>query len=129
MATPTLIDVVGNSNSTQRFLNVVIELHAAAVAIHNTHQCCDYNISQLSGTLATTVERLRGEVTRDGNANILPRTCVKLGQDLLLRLNRVKAALESKSPETDLRAVWPAAAVEALGDRITILQSQWSIST
>jgi hypothetical protein len=126
MATQSLTDVL--ADSVQSFLNILVEIHVAAVAIHNDYPRCDCNISQLSTTLATTVVRFRGDIKRHDDADSLARNCLKLGQDLSLRLDRVKEAQQFKSAENDLRAVWPAAAVDALGERIKTLQSSWSIS-
>jgi hypothetical protein len=127
MATQSLTDVL--IDSVQSFLNILVEVYEAAVAIHNDYPRCGCNISQLSTTLAATVERLRGDITRHDDADGFARNCLKLGQDLSLRLDRVKEAQQFKSPENDLRAVWPAAAVSALSERIKTLQSNWSIST
>jgi hypothetical protein len=111
------------------FLNLVSELHKAAVSIHNDHRDWDCDISRLSSTLTTTVECLRDETGRGDDADVLIRTCVKVGQDLLVRLDRVQAFLKSRGPGADLRIVWPAAAVDALSDRIRDLHYRWSIST
>jgi hypothetical protein len=127
MATQSLTDVL--ADSVQSFLNILAEVHEAAVALHNGYPHCDCDISQLSTTLAATVERLRGEINRHDDADGLARTYLKLGQDLSLRLDRVKEAQQFKSPENDLRAVWPTTAVDALGERLKTLHSKWSIST
>jgi hypothetical protein len=110
------------------FLNLVSELHEAAVSIHNDHQNWDCDISRLFSTLTTTIECLRDETGRGDDADVLIRTCVKVGQDLLVRLDRVQAFLKSSGQGTDLRIVWPVAAVDALGDRIRDLHYRWSIS-
>jgi hypothetical protein len=110
------------------FLNLVSELHEAAVSIHSDHQDSDCDISRLFSALTTTVECLRDETGRGDDADVLIRTCVKVGQDLLVRLDRVQAFLKSSSPDADLRIVWPVAAVDALGDRIRDLHHRWSMS-
>jgi hypothetical protein len=111
------------------FLRLVSELHEAAISIHNDQQDWDCDISRLLSTLTTTVECLRDETGRVADdTDILIRTCVKVGQDLLVRLDRVQAFLKSSGPGSDLRIVWPTAAVDALGDRIRDLHHRRSIS-
>lgn len=110
------------------FLRLVSELHEAAVSIHNDHQNWDCDISRLFSTLTTTVEWLSDETGRGDDADVLIRTCVKVGRGLLVRLDRVQAFLKSSGPGADLRIVWPAAAVDALGDRFRDLHHRWSIS-
>jgi hypothetical protein len=112
------------------FLDLAGELHEAAVAIYDDHPYLDSDISRLYSALATTVDLLRGETSRGDDAHIpLVDTCVKLGQDLLVRLDRLQALQDSHGLSADLRKAWPAAAVDALGDRIQMLHDQWSIST
>lgn len=116
------------ADSVLSFLNLVSELHETAVSIHNDHQDWNCDISRLFSTLTTTVDCLRDERGRGDDADVLISTCVKVGQDLLVRLDRVQAFLNSSSPGADLRIVWPAAAVDALGNRIRDLYHRWSIS-
>ncbi|KAE9374984.1 hypothetical protein N431DRAFT_482087 [Stipitochalara longipes BDJ] len=110
------------------FLDTIVKLHNKAVAIHNDHPHGDCDIVQLHDTLATTVERLRGKLSTD-DANVLARTCVKLGQHLLIRVDRVQAAQGLNDASVDLRDVWPTAAIEVLGERIQDLQARWPVST
>ena len=116
------------TDPVRSFLNLVSELHEAAVSIHNDHQNWDCDISRLFSTLTTTVECLRDETGGGDDAEVLIRACVKVGQDLLVRLDQVQAFLKSSGPGVDLRIVWPVAAVHALGDRIRDLHYRWSIS-
>jgi hypothetical protein len=126
MATGLSAGVV--AEMTVNFLDTVVELYDAVVAIHNNHPHGDCDISQLSTNLAVTVERLYAEINQDSDAVFLPRTCVKLGQHVLVRLDRVQAYEMSNGPRADLRIAWPAAAVEALGERIQSLQDLWSLT-
>jgi hypothetical protein len=116
------------TDPVRSFLNLVSELHEAAVSIHNDHQDWECDISRLFSTLTTTVECLRDETGGGDDAEVLIRACVKVGQDLLVRLDQVQAFLKSSGPGVDLRIVWPVAAVHALGDRIRDLHYRWSIS-
>ena len=116
------------TDPVRSFLNLVSELHEAAVSIHNDHQDWECDISRLVSTLTTTVECLRDETGGGDDAEVLIRACVKVGQDLLVRLDQVQAFLKSSGPGVDLRIVWPVAAVHALGDRIRDLHYRWSIS-
>ena len=116
------------TDPVRSFLNLVSELHEAAVSIHNDHQDWECDISRLFSTLTTTIECLRDETGGGDDAEVLIRACVKVGQDLLVRLDQVQAFLKSSGPGVDLRIVWPVAAVHALGDRIRDLHYRWSIS-
>jgi hypothetical protein len=116
------------TDPVRSFLNLLSELHEAAVSIHNDHQDWECDISRLFSTLTTTVECLRDETGGGDDAEVLIRACVKVGQDLLVRLDQVQAFLKSSGPGVDLRIVWPVAAVHALGDRIRDLHYRWSIS-
>jgi hypothetical protein len=116
------------TDPVRSFLNLLSELHEAAVSIHNDHQDWECDISRLFSTLTTTVECLRDETGGGDDAEVLIRACVKVGQDLLIRLDQVQAFLKSSGPGVDLRIVWPVAAVHALGDRIRDLHYRWSIS-
>jgi len=111
------------------FLDNVAEVHKIAVAIHADHPHGYCDITQMSTTLTATVERLHVEINREDSADVLARTCVKLGQHLLVRLDRVQAYEKSSGHGADLRNAWPVAAVEALGDRIRDLQYQLSLTS
>jgi hypothetical protein len=124
----TLLPTGGVVDPVLSFLNLAGEVHEAAVSIHNDHQDSNRGISQLFTTLTTTVECLRDETSRGDDEDILIHTCVKVGQDLLIRLGRVQSFRETSGPDADLRVVWPAAAVDSLGDRIQDLHYRWYIS-
>ena len=124
MSTQKLTDVV--AASTMRFLDLTVEIHNAAIAIHNENLEKDCDIAKLSTALAATVEQLRRDINSDDEV-FLPRSCVKLGQDLGVRLGRVLA--HQADTGVDLRVAWPVTAVEALGDRIQLLRDQYSAST
>jgi len=109
------------------FLDTVAKLHEKVVTIHNDHPQGDLDISQLQATLATTVEKVQGELHTD-DADAFARTCVKLGQHLLTRVDRVIAAQGLGDDNVDLREVWPTAAIEALGERIQEIQTRWPVS-
>jgi hypothetical protein len=126
MATRLLSCVVGDM--VVNFLDAVVKVYEAAVAIHNDHPHDICEIYQLSTNLAVTIEGLHREIIEDDDAGLLPRTCVKLGQHILVRLDQVEAFVKVNGPRADLRIVWPVAAVEALGERIQKLQDQWSLT-
>jgi hypothetical protein len=110
------------------FLDTIVKLHDKAVAIHNDHPQGQCDVSQLHATLATTLEGLRAGINHDG-ADELARTCVKLGQHLLIRVDRVMAAQGLEDASIDLRTVWPTAAVEALAERIQDIRARLPVST
>jgi hypothetical protein len=88
------------------------------------------NVSQLHVTLATIVEGLRAGINHDDDDDDeLARTCVKLGQHLLIRVDRVMAAQGLDDGSIDLRTVWPTAAIEALAERIQDIRARWPVST
>ena len=125
MATQNPTDVV--AASTMRFLDLTVEIHNAAIAIHNEHLDEDCDIAKLATALTASVEQLRREINSDDEA-VLPASCLKLGQDLGVRLSRVLSLLADSS-DADLRNAWPVAAVEALSDRIQLLRDQYSASS
>jgi hypothetical protein len=51
---------------TVNFLDTVVELYDAAVAIHNNHPHGDCDLPQLSTNRSVTVERFYAETNQDG---------------------------------------------------------------
>ena len=104
-------------------LDVAADIHGVAVAVHTCHTLAasDHDLPRLSTALAAAVDRLRAASapgTGGHDLEGLVPSCVKLGLDLLVRLDRVEGSRKSEATDADLRAVWPAAAVEALADRV-----------
>jgi hypothetical protein len=110
------------------FLDTIVKLHDKAVTIHNDHPHGQCDLSQLRTSLATTVERLRAGINHEDIYD-LTRTCVKLGQHLLIRIDRVMAAQGLGDASIDLRTVWPTAAIEALAERIQHIRARWPVYT
>jgi hypothetical protein len=125
MATSSSPNMLADAMS--RFLDLIVELHEVAVGIHNNHPDVDCDFSRLFTAVSAAVASMQGEEERSECIDALVQTCVKLGQDLLVRLDRVQSFQSTQGANADLRDAWPVAAIEALGDRIQVLQSRYCV--
>lgn len=125
MATSEPADAVAAALWT--FVRLVGRVHDTAVALHEDPGSVDHNITGLSAALSDAVDALRGVPDPESNPNALVQRCIRLGADLLIRLDRVQSFVASSPPGADLHSAWPTAAVEALENTFQTLSEQWCV--
>ncbi|KAK2591279.1 hypothetical protein QQS21_011031 [Conoideocrella luteorostrata] len=122
------------------FLRHAIAIYQSLVSAHRDDQVGGTGsrstelVGALMSKLSDTLAALRDHVAQhnDDAAASLTRACHKVGQDLLLKLDRLRtfhAANAGVVAPLDIRVLWPVADVQALGERLYDLVGGYSDET
>ncbi|KAJ9137534.1 AAA ATPase and NACHT domain protein [Pleurostoma richardsiae] len=139
-----MLDRTEPAAQIREFLQVASRLYDSLFAIHDGADGRPRGIdagalSDISTSLSTFVEGVDADTRAEADYPLNTRTpslavaCRKVGQDLLIHIERVVAIEASHSPLVDtdgslLRTSWPLADVEALGQRLQELTRRWTVT-